>query len=91
MVGIAYLKPYDFFPIRGFAFDRIRAMEKRTGIPILVDLKGQMGTAPWSLPTSGSTVLFLDKDGRVLFRKTGPLSADEVQQIVTGLEKLTRA
>jgi len=91
VVGIAYLKPYDFFPVRSFAFERIRAMEKRTGIPILVDLKGEMGAAPWSLPTNGSTVLLVDKAGHVLFRKTGPLSADEVREVLSDLEKLTRA
>lgn len=91
VVGIAYLKPYDFFPVRGIAFERIRAMEKRTGIPILVDLKGEMGAAPWSLPPNGSTVLLVDKAGHVVFRKTGALSTDEVKQVVQGLEKLTGA
>jgi len=91
IVGIANLQPYDFFPIRGFAFERIRAMEKRTGIPILIDLKGALSAAPWSLPANGSTVLLVDKDGHLLFRKTGALSTVEVKQVVQDLEKLTRA
>ena len=91
VVGIAYLKPYDFFPARPIALGKIRAMEKRTGIPILVDLKGQMSSAPWSLPTNSSTVLLMDKDGQILFRKTGALSTEEVKQVLEDFEKLTRA
>jgi peroxiredoxin len=91
VLGIAYLKPYDFFPVRGFALERLRAMEKRSGIPILADLKGEMGQAPWSLPARGSTVLLVDKEGHVVFRKTGALSDEEVKQVVANLEKLTRA
>jgi Bacterial protein of unknown function (YtfJ_HI0045) len=91
VVGIANLKSYNFFPLRNFALHHMRGLEQRVGIPILADLEGHLGEQPWGLPAHNSTVLLLDKNGEVVFVKTGALSTEEVHYILDHLESLSHA
>lgn len=77
VVAVANLESFDFFPARGIALSRVRDEEKRWGIPILVDLKGTLGKAPWNLPTKTSSVLLLDGGGTLVYRYSGRMKAED--------------
>ncbi|WP_422652959.1 TIGR01777 family oxidoreductase [Archangium sp.] len=55
VVAVTNLESFDFFPARGIALSHVRGEEKKRGIPILVDLKGTLGNAPWKLPRKTSS------------------------------------
>ena len=77
VVAVANLESYDFFPARGIALSHVRAEEKKWGIPILVDLKGTLGAAPWNLPTKTSSVLLLDGNGTLVYRYSGRMKEED--------------
>lgn len=77
VVAVANLESFDFFPARGIALSYVRDEEKKWGIPILVDLKGTLGTAPWSLPTKTSSVLLLDGQGTLVYRYSGRMKDED--------------
>jgi hypothetical protein len=88
VVGVANLEAFDFFPARGIALSRVRDEEKRWGVPILVDLEGTLGAAPWNLPKKTSSVLLLDSEGRVVFRYSGRLGVKDREEFFRTLDRL---
>ncbi|HYO58213.1 hypothetical protein [Archangium sp.] len=76
VVAVANLESFDFFPARGIALSHVRGEEKKWGIPILVDLKGTLGKAPWNLPGKTSSVLLLDGNGMLVYRYSGRMDAE---------------
>ena len=80
VVAVANLKPFNFFPARQIALSYVRDEEKKAGVPILVDLEGTLGGAPWGLPTKTSTVMLLDASGAVVYRHSGRM--DEAEKAV---------
>ena len=83
LVAVAYLKPFDFFPARQFALAHVRSLVEQLGIDIFVDFKGSLAGPPLWLPTDSSTVLVVDRQGRVLYRHSGPHSEAEIERLVT--------
>jgi hypothetical protein len=79
VVAVANLEAFDFFPARGIAISRVRDEEKKWGIPILVDLKGTLGAAPWNLPKKTSSVLLLDGTGTVVYRYSGRMKQEDME------------
>lgn len=77
VVAVANLQSFDFFPARGIALSHVRTEEKKWGIPILVDLEGTLGAAPWNLPTKTSSVLLLDGDGALVYRYSGRMKEED--------------
>jgi hypothetical protein len=77
VVAVANLESFDFFPARGIALSHVRDEEKKWGIPILVDLKGTLGKAPWNLPTKTSSVLLLDGNGTLVYRYSGRMKDED--------------
>ena len=77
VVAVANLESFDFFPARGIALSYVRDEEKKWGIPILVDLKGTLGAAPWNLPTKTSSVLLLDGTGALVYRYSGRMKEED--------------
>jgi hypothetical protein len=77
VLAVANLESYDFFPARGIALSYVRDEEKKWGIPILVDLKGTLGAAPWNLPTKTSSVLLLDGHGTLVYRYSGRMKDED--------------
>lgn len=74
VVAVADLTAFDFFPARRFAQDAVRKEEDRWNIPILIDWKGTLTSAPWNLPKDTSSVVLLDAEGRVVYEKSGRLA-----------------
>ncbi|WP_235216954.1 peroxiredoxin family protein [Archangium violaceum] len=77
VVAVANLESFNFFPARGIALSHVRDEEKKWGIPILVDLKGTLGAAPWNLPTKTSSVLLLDSQGALVYRYSGRMQEED--------------
>ncbi len=88
VVAVANLKPFNFFPARQIALSYVRDEEKKVGVPILVDLEGTLGGAPWSLPTKTSTVMLLDASGAVIYRYSGRLGEEDKKAFFTALSQL---
>ncbi|WNG43974.1 hypothetical protein F0U60_07615 [Archangium minus] len=88
VVAVANLESFNFFPARDIALSYVRDEEKKWGIPILVDLKGTLGAAPWNLPTKTSSVLLLDEQGSVVFRYSGRMDAEDMETFFQALATL---
>lgn len=88
VVAVANLEAFDFFPARGIALSHVRDEEKKWGIPILVDLKGTLRTAPWGLPPKTSSVLLMDGAGTVVYRYSGRMNEQERESFFHALGTL---
>ncbi|RKH34174.1 peroxiredoxin family protein [Corallococcus sicarius] len=88
VVAVANLEKYDFFPARGIALSYVRDEEKKAGVPILVDLEGTLGDAPWKLPTKTSNVMLLDAEGKLVFRHSGRMKEEDRARFFTALGAL---
>lgn len=88
VVAVANLEKYDFFPAREIALSYVRDEEKKAGVPILVDLRGTLGQAPWKLPTKTSTVMLLDAAGTPVFRSSGRMKPEDQERFFVVLGEL---
>ncbi len=80
--------PFEFIAQR-----RIREGARPPGIPILLDWKGEMAELH-SLASDRTTVLALDREGRIRARLDGPIDEDKrlrlgtlIDDLITGTEK----
>jgi len=79
----------DAIPGTGF-FVRGKIEKNKRHYPwaqFIVDSDGLVRQA-WQLPEESSTILVLDKQGRVQWAKDGALTPDEVNQVIALLQKL---
>ncbi len=79
----------DAIPSSGF-FVRGKIEKNKRHYPwaqFIVDSDGLVRQA-WQLPEESSTILVLDKQGRVQWAKDGALTPDEVNQVIALLQKL---
>jgi hypothetical protein len=88
VVAVANLESFDFFPARDIALSHVRDEEKKWGISILVDLKGNMGAAPWALPKKTSSVVLLTPEGAPVFRASGRLGQEDTAAFFRQLGQL---
>ncbi|MFP2909611.1 hypothetical protein ACLESD_32115 [Pyxidicoccus sp. 3LFB2] len=88
VVAVANLQKFDFFPARQIALSYVRDEEKKVGVPILVDLDGTLGNAPWKLPTKTSNVLLLDATGALVFQHSGRMKPEEEAAFFVALSQL---
>jgi Bacterial protein of unknown function (YtfJ_HI0045) len=81
---IADLEGYDFWPVRGFAADAVRAEARRIGWPIYCDWRGDLRKA-LDVRREMSSVILVDHAGKIIFASEGPLdpaSQDEVLELL---------
>ncbi|CAI1662528.1 Predicted transcriptional regulator [Serratia proteamaculans] len=79
----------DAIPGSGF-FVRSKIEKNKRHYPwaqFIVDSHGLVRNA-WKLPEESSTIVVLDKEGRVQWAKDGALTPDEVNQVIALLQKL---
>jgi hypothetical protein len=88
VVAVANLQKFDFFPARQIALSYVRDEEKKVGVPILVDMDGTLGEAPWRLPTKTSNVLLLDAEGALVFQHSGRMKPEEQDAFFAALSRL---
>lgn len=81
LVAVADVQGYDYWPVRGFVKSAIRDEGKKIGIPIYCDWHGKFRRA-LDIPRGTSTVILAGRDGRVLFARSGALSAAERRELV---------
>lgn len=91
VIAVANVKGFDWFPAKNFVIGAVKDAEKTSGIPVYLDWRGALMSAPWSLSEKGSTVLVIDASGeQVLFSKMGPLSPEEITRVFDLLSSLVR-
>lgn len=78
VVAVANLESFNFFPARDIALSHVRDEEKKWRVPILVDLKGNLGIEPWLLPKKTSSVMLLDPTGALVYRYSGRLERKDM-------------
>jgi hypothetical protein len=78
---IVDLEGYDFWPVHGFAADAVRAEAKRIGWPIYCDWTGELRRA-LDVRSELSTVILIDRTGKVVFAAEGPLQDDEQDRVL---------
>jgi hypothetical protein len=79
VVAVANLESFNFFPARDIALSHVRGEEKKWGVPILVDLEGVLGAAPWMLPKKTSSVMLMSADGRVIYSYSGRMDQEDME------------
>lgn len=90
VVAVANVAAYDWFPARGFVLDAVREVERQVHIPVLLDFRGAMAKAPWSLSPTSSTVLVLDARGVPALKFEGRLGERDLAALFETLEKLAK-
>lgn len=88
VVAVADLQRYDFFPVRGFALQAVRDVEKRNRIPVLVDWNGVLTAPPWNLPRGTSSVVVLDPQGNAVYVHSGKLAQPDIEAAFASLTRL---
>lgn len=57
-------------------------------MPILVDMDGALGKAPWKLPLKTSNIVLLDAEGALVYRHSGRMKPDELMTFFAVLSRL---
>jgi hypothetical protein len=90
LFAIADVEGYDFWPVRGFAAEAVRSEAKRIGWPIYCDWKGDLRKG-LDIDRDKSTVILLDRRGKVLFASEGPLPEEQQQHVLDLLREQLHA
>jgi hypothetical protein len=90
VIAVANVAAYNFFPARDLATAFIKRAEGAAGIPIFLDLEGRLLAPPWNLPGDTSTVLLLDRAGRIVWRHSGKLTTDQTARMLDRLAAMAR-
>lgn len=90
LVAVANLSAYDFWPARGYARDAVLEISRQMGHELMIDWSGAMSTA-YRFRPGRSHVMVLARDGRVLFRHAGPMSAQMRESFFALLEEAARS
>lgn len=71
-----------------FVLDKIEKNKRRyPWAQFIIDSSG-LGRSAWQLNEMSSTILVLDKEGRVLWAKDGDLTPKEVHQVIAMVQKM---
>jgi predicted transcriptional regulator len=85
VVAVANLAELNWQPALFFALEAVKAEEKKAGVPIYLDLTGALSRPPWSLSTTTSTVMVLDRGGRPVFQASGRLTAAQQDELFAAI------
>lgn len=91
VLPVANVAKFDWLPAKQFALAAIRSEEKKAGVPILIDWRGTLSKALWSLPSKSSSVLVLDAEGNIRFQESGRLGDDDIERLFALVETLVVA
>jgi hypothetical protein len=89
LVPVASAEGYDFWPARGFVIDAIRKEQVKVGAPIYCDWTGYVGKA-LSIDARASNVVYLNREGRVVFVRQGPMGPSERGRLIELLQAEVR-
>jgi len=88
VVAVANVARFDFFPAREIAGRYLRRLERKIGVPILLDLRGVLAREPWNLPSDGAAVVVFDRRGEPVLERRGRLSPADVDATIAVLTRL---
>lgn len=91
VVAVANVAAFDWFPARDFVLAAVRDVERKVKVPVYLDFKGALASAPWNLPPKSSTVLVLNPAGEVVWEVKGRLEARDVKAMFEVLDGLLAA
>jgi hypothetical protein len=78
---IANLEGLDFWPVRGFAANAVRSESRRIGTEIYCDWNGEL-REKLQLKPNLSSVILLDRNGKVIFAAEGSLEPGEQERLL---------
>lgn len=81
LVAVADVSEYDFWPARGFVKDAIKEESTRQGTAIYCDWTGSVRSS-LRLDRGSSNVVLYDRAGKVIFARSGPLTAAQRAELV---------
>lgn len=81
LAAVANVAAFNFWPVKGFVKDAIRAESKKQGTTIFCDWTGGFRKA-FKLRDNASSVVLIGKEGNVLFAADGSISADARARLV---------
>ena len=84
-LAIANLEGYDYWPVHDFARNAVHDEARRAGIEIYCDWKGELRRR-LTLRPDLSTVILLNREGRVLFAHQGPVPPEEQDRLLALLK-----
>jgi len=88
VVAVCNLEKLNWQPALFFALLAVRSEEHKAKVPVLVDLSGELGKAPWSLSAKASSVVLLSPSGEVLFQSMGLMSHDTFDELLVQLSRV---
>ena len=95
LIAVGDVKDYDFEPVRAIVRVALSALARAIGVEILLDWRGTLAAAPFSLTPGAPNVLVIDPEGRPVLRARGelaPMAQREVLETVRAeLARLPRA
>lgn len=86
VVAVANLEGFNWQPAIFFALEGVKKEEKKAGVPVYVDLTGELTRAPWRLPGTSSSVLVLSAGGERRFTATGKLSKAQLEAMFAAIQ-----
>ncbi|MCS6900864.1 MAG: glycosyltransferase [Polyangiaceae bacterium] len=81
LAAVADLTAYNYWPIKGFVKDSIREESKKLGTTIFCDWTGHVQVS-YAFRKKTSSVVLLNKQGRVIFASEGKMSAEQRKQVI---------
>jgi hypothetical protein len=86
VVAVANLEGFNWQPAIFFALEGVKKEEQKAGVPVYVDLTGELTRAPWGLSGTSSSVLVLSAAGERRFTATGKLSKAQLEAMLAALQ-----
>jgi len=81
LAAVADVTDYNYWPVKGFVKDSIREESKKLGSTIFCDWDGHVRVS-FTFRKGTSSVVLLNKQGRVVFAADGKLSAEQRQRAI---------
>lgn len=82
LLAVGDVKEYDFAPVRAIVRVALSALARAIGVEILLDWRGALAAAPFSLVPGAPNVLVLDREGRPVLRAHGELSPAAEREVL---------
>jgi len=77
VVGVANVKSLNFIPARTLTQKAVRVVQGKFDLELLLDWEGQLLGAPFFFDPKASNVIVIGREGEVLFRHAGVMSAED--------------
>lgn len=81
LAAVADLTAYNYWPVKGFVKDSIREESKKLGTTIFCDWNGHVQVS-YAFRKKTSSIVLLNKQGRVVFAAEGKMSPEQRKQAI---------